>query len=64
MPDVRRRGEAVSVFAGLPPVDRRLFIPDEVWVPHDDGTGLAWARLSRTHDPQGWAETWSLRTTR
>jgi protein-L-isoaspartate(D-aspartate) O-methyltransferase len=40
----------VRQFEGLPPVDRRLFIPSEVWVVRDDG----WKPLSRTVDPGEW----------
>jgi protein-L-isoaspartate(D-aspartate) O-methyltransferase len=43
-------GEAV-IFPELPPVDRRAFIPDDVWVA---GEGTMWARLSRRDDPVGW----------
>jgi protein-L-isoaspartate(D-aspartate) O-methyltransferase len=37
-------------FPGLPPVDRRVFVPDEVWVLE----GGRWVRLSRRDDPAGW----------
>lgn len=50
MPVVWWVGSGVSGFAGLPPVDRRLFIPDEVWVFR--GGGLV--AVSRAADPEGW----------
>lgn len=37
-------------FPALPPVDRRLFIPDDVWVVEDG----KWVRLSRHEDPSQW----------
>lgn len=37
-------------FSGLPPVDRRLFIPETVWVSDGDG----FVRLSRSDDPETW----------
>lgn len=43
-------GTAAVTFSGLPPVDRRPFIPDEVWVVEN----MAWARLSRHDDPLRW----------
>lgn len=42
--------DTAVTFPGLPPVDRRLFIPDDVWVLEDG----AWVRLSRRDDPEGW----------
>lgn len=41
--------EAVT-FPALPPVDRRLFIPDDVWIVEND----TWVRLSRRDDPGQW----------
>lgn len=41
--------EAVT-FPILPPVDRRLFIPDDVWVAENG----VWVRLSRHDDPHEW----------
>jgi protein-L-isoaspartate(D-aspartate) O-methyltransferase len=38
-------------FSGLPPVDRRIFIPDVVWVVRDH----EWVRVSRGADPDEWA---------
>jgi protein-L-isoaspartate(D-aspartate) O-methyltransferase len=43
--------EKAITFPELPPVDRRPFIPDDVWVA---GNGEMWARLSRPEDPAGW----------
>jgi protein-L-isoaspartate(D-aspartate) O-methyltransferase len=40
----------MSDFAGLPPVDRRLFIPETIWVVRD-GTFIP---LSRGDDPEEW----------
>jgi protein-L-isoaspartate(D-aspartate) O-methyltransferase len=40
----------VTAFFGLPPVDRRLFIPETVWVSSADG----FVALSRSQDPDGW----------
>jgi protein-L-isoaspartate(D-aspartate) O-methyltransferase len=37
-------------FPALPPVDRRLFIPDDVWVVENK----AWVRVSRDSDPSEW----------
>jgi protein-L-isoaspartate(D-aspartate) O-methyltransferase len=38
------------VFPGLPQVDRRLFIPDDIWVVRDNKL----TPLSRADDPAGW----------
>lgn len=55
MPHLQREQESVtgspSVFPDLPPVDRRLFVPDDVWVVKDH----AWSRLSRAEDATAWA---------
>lgn len=40
------------MFAGLPPVDRRLFIPENVWVLKDENLVM----LSRKDDPAGWEQ--------
>jgi protein-L-isoaspartate(D-aspartate) O-methyltransferase len=40
----------MSEFAGLPPVDRRLFIPGRVWVVRDHRL----VAVSRADDPAGW----------
>ncbi len=37
-------------FAALPPVDRRLFIPDNVWIVENE----TWVRVSRHEDPSKW----------
>jgi protein-L-isoaspartate(D-aspartate) O-methyltransferase len=41
---------APITFSDLPPVDRRLFIPDDVWVVEHK----KWVRLSRHADPVKW----------
>lgn len=40
----------MSGFPGLPPVDRRLFIPETVWVVED----MRFVPLSRADDPDRW----------
>ncbi len=54
MPFVQRNGKGVSeepvTFPNLPSVDRRPFIPDDVWVVENK----AWVRLSRRDDPLRW----------
>ena len=42
--------DRVSGFAGRPPVDRRLFVPDDVWVFRDGGL----VAVSRAGDPGEW----------
>ncbi|WP_242903417.1 protein-L-isoaspartate O-methyltransferase family protein [Actinomadura terrae] len=42
--------EKAITFPDLPPVDRRPFIPDDIWIVEND----AWARLSRREDPLKW----------
>jgi protein-L-isoaspartate(D-aspartate) O-methyltransferase len=48
----RRKGvsDAPVIFPALPPVDRRPFVPDDVWVVENS----EWVRLSRHDDPAGW----------
>jgi protein-L-isoaspartate(D-aspartate) O-methyltransferase len=48
----KRKGLSVKAvtFAALPPVDRRLFIPDDVWVVENE----TWVRVSRREDPTKW----------
>lgn len=40
----------VVTFPELPPIDRRPFIPDDVWVIEND----KWTRVSRHDDPSKW----------
>lgn len=42
--------EKPITFPSLPPVDRRVFIPDDIWVVENK----KWARLSRRDDPARW----------
>lgn len=42
-------GKAIT-FSTLPPVDRRLFIPDNIWIVENK----AWVQLSRQKDPLKW----------
>ena len=41
---------ASVTFPALPPIDRRLFIPDDIWVVKNK----RWVRLSRHDDPLEW----------
>lgn len=45
-----RDGKRMTEFSGLPPVDRRLFIPDTVWVIREG----QFESLSRTDDSEAW----------
>lgn len=42
--------DSAVTFPGLPPVDRRLFVPDDVWVVRD----MEWVSLSRQAEPLEW----------
>lgn len=44
--------EEAITFSTLPPVDRRLFIPDDIWIVENK----AWVRLSRQENPLKWEQ--------
>ncbi|WP_019629530.1 protein-L-isoaspartate O-methyltransferase family protein [Actinomadura atramentaria] len=57
MPVLQRHGRydvrgGPATFPGLPAVDRRLFVPEDVWVVEDG----EWRVLSRSADPAAWEE--------